>query len=253
MRLSDSFIRTIGDMTLLDDSSNSSTTLLPSLGIDKNNLFNKYLVVDLSKDEIYIPEIVRYYIEQIIKIEVRENKKIYNQVVMPLYENNFRETRRTFDAIIKAMFTSSYRNRLQRVTLSDNSVYFGCKGIILDSQFNPLLLATSKLNREIKDIEITAEYSNRVLYVSPRVFEEPKTLINKNIINKIIPYLSQTQFTLSATYGSVISSGPYEPYTIIVSECIDDFFTCPIAPVLRSDMDNLLNECLINNIEDILQ
>lgn len=253
MRLSDSFIRTIQDMTLLDDRSNSSTTLLPNLGIDKNNLFNKYLVVDLSKDEIYIPEIARYYIEQIIKIEVKENKKIYNQVVMPLYENNYRNIRRTFDAIIKAMFTSSYINRLQRITLSDNSIYFGCKGIILDSQLNPLLLATSKLNREIKDVEITAGYSNRVLYVSPRVFEEPKTLINKNIINKIIPYLSQTPFTLSASYGSVISSGPYEPYTIIVSECIDDFFTCPIAPVLRSDMDNLLNECLINNIEDILQ
>lgn len=253
MRLTESLINTLNGITYLDTGNNSTTVLHSNLGVDKNNLFNKYLIVDLSKNKIDIPEIAGYQISKIINEEVRRNTHIYKQVAIPLYENNFMETRKTFDAIIKSMFSSSYINRLQRINLSDDSVYFGCKGIILDNNFNPLLLAVSRINKEIKDAASTATYIDRVLYISPKVFEEPKKLINKGIINKIIPYFSQTKFVITSNFGSLISRGPYKPYTIIVSEYIDKFFTCPSPPRPVYDIDNSLNECLINSVEDILQ
>lgn len=258
MEFSDRFVYEMTRPFYAAQSTNLDTSLESSLTLDSNNVFSRSLVVDITGDDIEIPSIVRAQCENFIR-----NNLVYNfiqkaeRIILPLYTNSNDLNKRTFDSIIKEFFCQvSFNKRLLKVTTAKGETYYGGYGLILDEKFNPLLMCGLKARKVVtknnKGIEfVSMQYYRTICRVSPVVFAEPNRLINKGIINKLIP-LYTTEDIRFPTSNSGISNSLNSMKVEVVIDDFSKFFITPIAPTPSKCSNDALNKCLNDNIEDIL-
>lgn len=238
---------------------NSSETenprqLIPDLSLDSNNVFRKNLVIEVNNDEVEIPMIAREHFERLISYNLRCPTIMgIKRIILPLYDNAPSQERRTFDSIITQLFTNVvYGMRLQKITTNKGEVYYGGKGIIFDESYTPLLLCTlTARSVHTEDNDSTMVYYRPVCHVSPKVFLESDKLINKGIIKKLIPYYTSRDISFPRSYYS-FSSNPEDRKVKVIVDNFDKFFIEPIKPTPSATTNDTLNECLIDNIEDIM-
>lgn len=232
------------------DTSNPTT-------LDSNNMFSKSLVVDTTGDYIEIPSIARTYYENIIRDSLINSNVKLERIILPLYTNDNSQSRRTFDGIMREFFCKPLLNqRVLKVTTNKGDTYYGGYGLILDEEFNPLLMCGLKARKRISEYGddanvVPIQYYRTVCHVSPIVFTEPNKLINKGIIKKLIPLYT----TMGTTFPNVSVGTSNSPDSRKVEVIIDDFskfFISPIAPTPSKCSNEALNKCLNDNIEDIL-
>lgn len=101
------------------------------------------------------------------------------------------QTRRTADSIFKYFFTPSrhgYSNYigLKKAETSKGKVYYGAPGLILDHNFEPIVIGLS----EYVEDEGTRRFERHVLKVNPNVFLSDG-LLEKAIIKKLIPFYTR--------------------------------------------------------------
>lgn len=234
------------------DTGCTPNSLYPHLSLDNNEVFKKNLIIEVDKDEIEIPVIVRRHCELEILSSLNISDSNIKNIIVPLYDNALYTAKRTFDTIIKYIFTRvKYNARLQRIITGTDKVYYGGNGIILDESYTPLLLCTllAKVvyDKDKKDNSIS--YHRPICYVNPKVFLEPNDLINKGIIKKIIPYY--TNNNIYYPIDSLFRNNLYTNKVKVVIDNFDRFFTEPVKPTSTCSNDTL-NECLIDNIDDIM-
>ena len=238
------------------NSSESGNTdqLERDLSLDSNNVFRRSLVVEVNDDEVEIPVIAREHFERLVS-----DNLIYptimgiKKIILPLYNNTPDQERRTFDSIIGQLFTNvGYGKRLQKIITNKGEVYYGGKGIIFDESYAPLLLCTLTARKvHTEDNGDTMVYYRPVCHVSPKVFLESDKLINKGIIKKLIPcYTSRDVNFPRNNYR--FSSNPESKRVKVLVDNFDKFFIEPIKPTPSTCSNDALNECLIDNIDDIM-
>ena len=238
------------------NSSESGNTdqLERDLSLDSNNVFRRSLVVEVNDDEVEIPVIAREHFERLVS-----DNLIYptimgiKKIILPLYNNTPDQERRTFDSIIGQLFTNvGYGKRLQKIITNKGEVYYGGKGIIFDESYAPLLLCTLTARKvHTEDNDDTMVYYRPVCHVSPKVFLESDKLINKGIIKKLIPcYTSRDVNFPRNNYR--FSSNPESKRVKVIVDNFDKFFIEPIKPTPSTCSNDALNECLIDNIDDIM-
>lgn len=219
-----------------------------NLSLDSNNVFRRSLVIEVNNGEVEVPVIARVHFEAMVSY----NRRI-KRVILPLYDNAPSQERKTFDSIISQLFTNvGYGKRLQKITTNKGEVYYGGKGIIFDESYTPLLLCTL-IARSVhtEDNGNTMVYYRPVCHVSPKVFLEPDKLVNKGIIKKLIPcYTSRGVNCLTGNYG--FSSDLEDRKVQVIVDNFDKFFIEPIKPTPSNCSNDALNECLIDNIDDIM-
>lgn len=219
-----------------------------NLSLDSNNVFRRSLVIEVNNGEVEVPVIARVHFEAMVSY----NRGI-KRVILPLYENTPSQERKTFDSIISQLFTNvGYGKRLQKITTSKGEVYYGGKGIIFDESYTPLLLCTlTARSVHTEDNGNTMVYYRPVCHVSPKVFLEPDKLVNKGIIKKLIPcYISRDVNYPIGSYG--FSSDLEDRKVQVIVDNFDKFFIEPIKPIPSVTTNDALNECLIDNIDDIM-
>lgn len=222
------------------------------LSLDSNNVFRRSLVIEVNDDEIEIPTIAREYFEGLVLENINYPPDVrIKRIMLPLYDNAPSQERRTFDSIIKQLFTNvGYNKRLQKITTSKGEVYYGGKGIIFDESYAPLLLCTlaaRKVHTERGGNIIV--YYRPVCHVSPKVFLESDKLINKGIIKKLIPFYTSTEVSLPNYRFGV---NPESKKVKVVVDNFNKFFIEPIKPTPSATTNDALNECLIDNMDDIM-
>ena len=128
---------------------NSRDTSNP-ITLDSNNMFSKSLVVDTTGDNIEIPSIARTYYENIIRDNLIHSNVRVERIILPLYTNSNSQSRRTFDGIMREFFCKPLLNqRVLKVTTNKGDTYYGGYGLILDEEFNPLLMCGLKARKVI--------------------------------------------------------------------------------------------------------
>lgn len=223
--------------------------LSDSLTLDSNNVFSRSIIVDLNKDEIELPVIAIRHFEEAAGSSIIPSISV-EKVILPLYNNAYDQSRRTFDTIMAQFFANtSYEGRLLKITTNKGEVYYGGKGIIFDGNYNPLLLCTLKARRVVTENEKYTAYYRPVCYVSPRVFEEPNTIVNKGIIKKLIPFY--TSHNMDFPLGLFRDKAEDRKVQVVIDN-FDRFFVKPVKPSPSTCSNELLNQCLIDNIEDIM-
>ena len=222
------------------------------LSLDSNNVFRRSLVVEVNDDEVEIPVIAREHFEKLVSDNlIYSTINRIQRIILPLYNNAPDQERRTFDSIIKLVFTNvGYSQRLQKITTSKGEVYYGGKGIIFDESYTPLLLCTlaaRKVHTEEGDNSMV--YYRPVCHVSPKVFLESDKLINKGIIKKLIPFYTSEEVSFP---NCMFGVNPESKKVKVVVDNFDKFFIEPIKPTPSAITNDALNECLIDNMDDIM-
>ena len=224
------------------------------LSLDSNNVFRRSLVVEVNDDEVEIPVIAREHFEKLVSDNLAYPITTRIQrIILPLYNNAPDQERRTFDSIIRQLFTNvGYSQRLQKITTSKGEVCYGGKGIIFDESYTPLLLCTlTAKSVHTEDNRNTMVYYRPVCHISPKVFLESDKLINKGIIKKLIPCYTNRD-VIFPRGGYSFSNNPEDKRVKVIVDNFDKFFIEPVKPTPSATTNDTLNECLIDNIEDIM-
>ena len=97
--------------------------------------------------------------------------------------------RTTSSILRKLRGHSSFGRLFSEVTNQDRYGYIGDRGILMDADRNLLLLATVTVS-PTKTNEIGYQIGKPKLYISPKVFVNKNNLLEKAIIQDVIPYYS---------------------------------------------------------------
>ena len=144
--------------------------------------------------------------------------------------------RKTFGIMIKDLSVYRGIGELNTTKDKEGNIYYGCKGLILDNNFNPLVLTTITYKGEGKELVKTF-----TVRISPRVF-----LINKTMEKGIQKYLME--FCSSNQFIGYLRE-QVQP-NIIINNDIDKFIQHPTVPN-SINTNNDIQEFLINNKESI--
>lgn len=230
---------------------NNPTQLERELSLDSNNVFRKSLIIEVN-DEVEIPVIAREHFENLVLEKINYPLAVgTKRIILPLYDNAPSQERRTFDSIIMQMFNNvRFDMRLQKITTSKDEVYYGGKGIIFDESYAPLLLCTLAARKvHTEESGNSMVYYRPVCHVSPKVFLESDKLINKGIIKKLIPFYTSEEVRFPDCMFGV---NPESKKVKVVVDNFDKFFIEPIKPTPSAITNDALNECLIDNMDDIM-
>ena len=230
---------------------NNPTQLERELSLDSNNVFRRSLIIEVN-DEVEIPVIAREHFENLVLEKINYPLAVgTKRIILPLYDNAPSQERRTFDSIIMQMFNNvRFDMRLQKITTSKDEVYYGGKGIIFDESYAPLLLCTLTARKvHTEESGDSMVYYRPVCHVSPKVFLESDKLINKGIIKKLIPFYTSEEVRFPDCMFGV---NPESKKVKVVVDNFDKFFIEPIKPTPSAITNDALNECLIDNMDDIM-
>ena len=242
-------------MNVFNSSESDNPDMLErNLSLDSNNVFRRSLAIEVNNDDVEIPVIARRHFEEVVSCNLAYPITMgVKKIILPLYDNALSQERRTFDSIITQLFVNvDYGKRLQKIITSKGEVYYGGKGIIFDESYTPLLLCTLTTRKvHTEDNGNIMVYYRPVCHISPKVFLESDKLINKGIIKKLIPcYTNRDVDFPRGDYR--FSSNPEDKRVKVIVDNFDKFFIKPVKPTLSTCPNDALNECLIDNIEDIM-
>ena len=242
-------------MSVFDSNeSDNPNQLGMNLSLDSNNVFGRSLVIEVNNDEVEIPVIAREHFEKLVSDNMTYPTIMgIKRIILPLYDNTPSQNRSTFNSIIAQLFTNvGYGQRLQKITTNKGEVCYGGKGIIFDESYTPLLLCTlTARNVHTEDNGNTMVYYRPVCHVSPKVFLESDKLINKGIIKKLIPYYTNRDINPPRSDYNFSSNLEDRKVKVIVDD-FNKFFIEPIKPTPSAYSNDALNECLIDNMDDIM-
>lgn len=231
---------------------NNPTHLERELSLDSNNVFRRSLIIEVNDDEVEIPVIAREHFESLVSEKIDHPLIVgTKRIILPLYDNAPSQERRTFDSIIMQMFNNvRFDMRLQKITTNKGEVYYGGRGIIFDESYAPLLLCTLTARKvHTEEGGNSMVYYRPVCHVSPKVFLESDKLINKGIIKKLIPFYTSKEVSFPNYKFGV---NPESKKVKVVVDNFDKLFIEPIKPTPSATTNDALNECLIDNMDDIM-
>lgn len=192
---------------------------------DSKDCFQHLFSVDISGDVVEVPVFLR----NVAKYAIPRN---YSEISLPIMNNN-REpiiSRRCVGTIMND-FLYSERLTVQPVVTTKGERYYGCPGIVLDQDYNPLIVLTCVISG--------GQVVNYRCRVSNIVFVHPDKLIEKTIIKKFLPTLA-TEFASTTPQFEGIFIGDIN---LVVK---------PVAPTPNKDINEDIKKFLIENIEEII-
>lgn len=169
-----------------------------------------------------------------------------NNICVPLY-SKFSKNIKTVSSVINAGFDKvQWSNRLMKVIMPNEEIYYINKGIILDKDMNPIIVYTWDCNIADKS------YNNPKVYVNPIVFTKIDLPLYKDIVNKFIPVLMTEGFTIHG-YSRYSNTGPtYSAGSIKVIFEEYPLIRHSVVPNTIGDHNTEIVQLLENNREQLL-
>ena len=197
------------------------STDIPLLGTE-NNQFSIYITNHIFNGEV--TEIPIYN-----SLSLRE--------IIPLFtSSNSINERKTFGPLLKELSLIKRIGELNRVKDKDGNLYYGMRGLILNSNLEPLVLSTIRPSRELS---ATKEL---ILRISPKVFNNDN-VICKGIQKYLIEYCSTT-----SRYFSIVND--FTTMTVIINNDIDKFIRHVKAPT-NINVNEEIQQLLVDNIDKL--
>ena len=181
-----------------------------------------------------------YMTNHIFNGDVTESS-IYNSLslreIIPLFTSSTSiNERKTFGPLLKELSLIKRIGELNRVKDKDGNLYYGMRGLILNSNLEPLVLSTIRPPRE------SSATKELILRVSPKVFNSDN-VICKGIQKYLIEYCS----TVSRYFSIVIG---FTTMTVIINNNIDKFIRRAKAPT-NINVNEEIQQLLVNNIDKL--
>lgn len=199
------------------------STGIPLLGTE-NNQFSLYMTNHIFNSEITeIP--------------------IYNSLslrgIIPLFTSSSTTSineRKTFGPLLKELSLIREAGELNKVRDKDGNLYYGMRGLILNSNLEPLVLSTTRPPRK------SSATTELILRVSPKVFNSDN-VVCKGIQKYLIEYCSTV-----SRYFSIVSG--FTTMTVIINNDIDKFIRHVKAPT-NINVNEEIQQLLVDNIDKL--
>lgn len=151
--------------------------------LENGRVFSHILSVDISGDSFEVP---------VFASELAFNAKLsgYSEVAIPLFNNSSHGLvqKKMVGSILKDFMNINLTKRLLGVEVSNGHIYYGCPGLILDENFNPLLMTTFQIDSKTKEGVVKC-----ICRISQSVLSRQDESIPKAIYKKIVPlYCTKT-------------------------------------------------------------
>ena len=157
---------------------------------------------------------------------------------------------KSVDSIVSYILKNNIRldSELIKIISEKYGTYYGTEGLILNSEFEILLLNVCKCTVEDRKVHV----NELITYVHPKVSLSDNGM-DKHIYTKIIPtYLNSSIYNSIPNNEEVIRHVPvYTKPTVLFKDVTDTFLIKPIEPTVNTDED--IYDILSNNIDDLLE
>lgn len=213
----------------------------------KNNINNFLYITSATPRSTDIPllgtennQFSIYITNHMFNGEVTESP-IYNSLslreIIPLFTSSTSiNERKTFGPLLKELSLITRIGELNRIKDKDGNLYYGMRGLILNSNLEPLVLSTIKSHRESSATE------ELILRVSPKVFNSDN-VVCKGIQKYLIEYCSTTSI-----YFPIVNN--FTTMTVIINNDIDKFIRHAKAPT-NINVNEEIQQLLIDNIDKL--
>ena len=175
----------------------------PNINWERNNVFSKFFIADITGPEIMVPVVMRGHVEEVISNSIVHNAMtpIKKEVVFPIYIRDCNTAVRTADSFISKVFAELPESGLSRVTVKD-TVYIGSRGCIFDNDGKLLMLCTLVGRYLLYDQPDDSSfgtvkgftYDEVRLYIHSDVVRSESDVVCKAIMNKIMPFMLSSEF-----------------------------------------------------------
>lgn len=221
----------------------NATPVLSSTKFTSYNVYSKYFVFEVKANTRELPvycnaEFVRHLHSALIGTDTR----VAISITPDCHFN-----RGTYDTIIRDFFQRGYSRNMMKCTTGRGEEYCGSPGIILDKDLNPLMIAFYDIAPDIGDGHTGFKVTGVTIKVSPKVYSNPTGLLEKAIINKVIPSYAVT--TVSTSLGEFDNYSEAAPRIVI--EDISKYVVGPSVPSSPVTMDRDINNFLARNSRSI--
>lgn len=204
------------------NSASLCSTGIPLLGTE-NNQFSIYMTNHIFNGKI---------------TEVPIYNSLSSRGIIPLF--TFSSTsineRKTFSPLLKELSFTRGAGALNRVRDKDGNLYYGMRGLILNSNLEPLVLCT------IRPPRTSSATIELILRVSPKVFNS-NNVVCKGIQKYLIEYCSTV-----SRYFSIVSG--FTTMTVIINNDIDKFIRHAKAPT-NINVNEEIQQLLVDNIDKL--
>lgn len=198
------------------------STGIPLLGTE-NNQFSIYMTNHIFNGKI---------------TEIPIYNSLSSRGIIPLF--TFSSTsineRKTFGPLLKELSFTRGAGALNRVRDKNGNLYYGMRGLILNSNLEPLVLCT------IRPPRTSSATTELILRVSPKVFNSDN-VVCKGIQKYLITYCST-----ASRYFSIVSG--FTTMTVIINNDIDKFIRHVKAPT-NINVNEEIQQLLVDNIDKL--
>lgn len=198
------------------------STGIPLLGTE-NNQFSLYMTNHIFNDKI---------------TEIPIYNSLSSRGIIPLF--TFSSTsineRKTFGPLLKELSFTRAAGALNRVRDKNGNLYYGMRGLILNSNLESLVLCT------IRPPRTSSATTELILRVSPKVFNSDN-VVCKGIQKYLIEYCSTV-----SRYFSIVSG--FTTMTVIINNDIDKFIRHVKAPT-NINVNEEIQQLLVDNIDKL--
>lgn len=168
------------------------------------------------------------------------------EIIAPILEGPNPITSSGAETILKKFSEVSFQYGLLKVTTPKNEIYYGCKGLILDSRFHPIFMPVIK--GKFTDMGFTV--IDKAIYIDPSVFCDDNATINKSLARKGVPfYLSGDVTTRFERYQYI--SGSLPPRWSILIDNPNKFIHTPVE-IASTDVNEEINTFLWKNMDKVM-
>ena len=180
------------------------------------------------------------------KYDNNENFISNVNILQPLPVNSQILSFKSAAPFINRGFTLNYPYCGVMKSVIQDNIYYITRGIILDKDFNILLIGTITYNKNIS-IYNKFKVSRSNFYVSPKVFINIDKPIEKHIVNKLLPtYYSNGSIPYIIAHNGIENSRVV-PINVEIKD-LDYLIISPSAPSFDEDINTNINKFLLTNL-----
>lgn len=224
----------------------------PNINWERNNIFSKFFIADITGPEIIVPVVMRGHVEDVIssRIVYHEVTPVKKEVVFPIYIRDYNPAVRTADSFISKVFAESPESGLSRVTIKDTT-YIGSRGCIFDNDGKLLMLCTL-VGRYILHDQPGDPYFGTIkgftydevrLYIHSDVVRSESDVVCKAIMNKIMPFMLSSEFRKPYSQNIRCFDAGNSIRTTVIIDDISRFVRTPTfsSDYTDEDINNMLS------------
>lgn len=208
--------------------------------LENGRVFSHLMSIDISKDSFEVPLFAR-------SLALTAKKKGYTEVVIPMFNNTSFGliARKMAGTILYSFLNTKFTERLSGIKSASGHIYYGCPGLILDENFNPLLMLTMKVSYVNGD----AIADKCICRIPQSVLSRQDELIPKTIYKKIVPLYCTKPLTHVRLDG-IAQLHLNGQHVEVILHSSPSIMLAPVLPTPDGITDDVFNRILNEEIKE---